>query len=148
MTWKWGAVANALFPRWLGQPLSSSRDGDCRHRSFRTEQTQAASLPEGRRQADVGTVFRQLPWIVQTPAYLWGRVIKKCREKQRQQATKQPGGRTESVNQSHFSLPYCASGTVLWHNPIYFTKEVQRRIQPHLSFSPLTQRILGTLITS
>lgn len=62
------------------------------------------------------------------------RWLKKCRGKQRQQATKQPGGRTESVNKSNISLPYHVSGTVLPHNPIYFTKEVQRGNQAHCHF--------------
>lgn len=70
MSWKGGAVANAVSPGWLGQPLSSSRDGDCWNRSFRTEQTQATSLPKGQPQADVSEVFRQQGWIVQRAAYL------------------------------------------------------------------------------
>lgn len=73
--------------------------------------------------------------------------LKKCRVKQRQQATKQPGGRMESVNKSTSPYILCFRNSTLTQ-PYLFHKGGTKRDSTSLSFSPLTQRILRTLITS
>lgn len=148
MTWEWRAVLKALFPWQLGQVLSSSWEGESWNRRFRAEQTQAPSLHKGRCQAEMDTVLQHSSagWHEGLPiSEVWW--LKKCGVKRRQQATKQPGGRMESVNKSTSPYTLCFRNSTLTQ-PYLFHKGSTKRDSTSLSFSPLTQRILGTLITS
>lgn len=140
-----GLLPTCCFTNGWDSPIAAS--GKELLLSFRTEQTQPISQPKGRLLAKTGTVCRQLHWIVQRPTYLWDWVIKKCREKQRQQATKQAGRRTESANKSTSPIIMCFRNSTLTQ-PYLFHKGNTKRDSTSLSFSLLTRKILRTVITN
>lgn len=93
-----------------------------------------------------GHVLQQLCWMVWRPAHLWGRVIKKMQSEAEAAGYKAAGGRMESMNKSA-SYILCFRNSTLTQ-PYLFHKGSTKRDSISLSFSPLTQSILGTLITS
>ena len=86
---------------------------------------------------------RPLPCLPISEAGWW----KKCRGKQRQQATKQPGGRSDSANKS--SSPYHTVLQEQYFDTSLFISQRKYKEGFHLIviFSPNT-RILRTLITN
>lgn len=147
MTWEWRAVLKLCFPdsqdrSWIVPGKEKAETGDsgqnkhrplpCAKAGARQRWTLCFNSPAGWYE---GLPISEVRWL------------KKCGVKQRQQATKRPGGRMESVNKSTSPYTLCFRNSTLTQ-PYLFHKRNTKRDSTSLSFSPLTQRILGTLITS